>query len=165
MPGTPLSPIEPSKTSLDGEQKRQKVSETAIPDIARYQEQLLRMILHHDDRALRVPSLYVTALGALVTTLFAMNQARLITPNIVALISGASLTLMMDVLLHIGPHGPRASICLAESLTFGFGRLKTNKPWKKRRWPTPTKPSTLLPTMKASPIVPPTAWQRHMFAV
>ncbi|HEV7880251.1 hypothetical protein [Bradyrhizobium sp.] len=32
------------------------------------------MILHPDDRALKVMSLYVTVLGALVTALFALKQ-------------------------------------------------------------------------------------------
>jgi hypothetical protein len=91
MPGTPINPTPspnmPPAVSLD------KVSEISIPDIARYQEQLLKMILHHDDRALRVLSLYVTVLGALVTALFALKQAQIITAYFVIPIAAAASAL------------------------------------------------------------------------
>lgn len=72
-----------------------KVPETAVQDIARYQEQLLKMIIHHDDRALKVLSLYVTVVGALVTAIFALKQSTLLTPYLVILIGGMALTLLV----------------------------------------------------------------------
>jgi hypothetical protein len=71
----------------------EKVPETAIQDIARYQEQLLKMILHHDDRSLRVLSLYVTVLGAFVTAAFALNQAHALNAYTAILMGGAALSL------------------------------------------------------------------------
>jgi hypothetical protein len=79
MPGTPINPTSSPSTPPTDRVSLDKVAEMSIPDIARYQEQLLRMILHHDDRALRVLSLYVTVLGALVTALFALKQAQILT--------------------------------------------------------------------------------------
>jgi hypothetical protein len=70
-----------------------KVPETAIQDIARYQEQLLKMILHHDDRALRVLSLYVTVLGALVTAAFGLHQAHALSAYAGILMGGTALSL------------------------------------------------------------------------
>jgi hypothetical protein len=73
----------------------EKVPEVAIHDIARYQEQLLKIIVHHDDRALRVLSLYVTVLGALVTASFGLYQAHAWSAYVVILIVVASLSLML----------------------------------------------------------------------
>jgi hypothetical protein len=73
----------------------EKVADTAIGDIARYQEQLLKMILHHDDRALRVLTLYVTVLGALVTASFALNQARALNAYAGIAMGGAALSLFV----------------------------------------------------------------------
>lgn len=72
-----------------------KVPETAIQDIARYQEQLLKMILHHDDRALRVLSLYVTVLGALVTSAFALKQAQALSAYATILMGATALSLII----------------------------------------------------------------------
>jgi hypothetical protein len=52
------------------------------------------MILHHDDRALRVLSLYVTVLGALVTVLFALKQAQILTAYFVIPIVAAASALV-----------------------------------------------------------------------
>jgi hypothetical protein len=52
------------------------------------------MILHHDDRALRVLSLYVTVLGALVTVLFALKQAQVLTAYFVIPIVAAASALV-----------------------------------------------------------------------
>jgi hypothetical protein len=94
MPGTPDNPTSsPSIPPTDGG-SLDKVAEISIPDIARYQEQLLRMILHHDDRALRVLSLYVTVLGALVTVLFALKQAQVLTAYFVIPIVAAASALV-----------------------------------------------------------------------
>jgi hypothetical protein len=73
----------------------EKVAETAISDTARYQEQLLKMILHHDDRALRVLTLYVTVLGALVTTAFALNQAHALNSYAGIAMGGAALSVFV----------------------------------------------------------------------
>lgn len=91
MPGTPIT----ANTSLSAVPTTfsDKVSDSAIPDIARYQEQLLIMILHHDDRALKVLSLYVTVLGALVTAILALRQAGILTAYLLIMIVGAALTL------------------------------------------------------------------------
>jgi hypothetical protein len=93
MPGTPINPALSQSIAPADMVSLDKVSEIAIPDIARYQEQLLRMILHHDDRALRVLSLYVTVLGALVTALFALIQAQVLTAYFVIPIVAAALAL------------------------------------------------------------------------
>jgi hypothetical protein len=72
-----------------------KVPEAAIQDLARYQEQLLKMILHHDDRALRVLSLYVTILGALVTAAFGLKQSAALSVYAGIIMCGAALSLLV----------------------------------------------------------------------
>jgi len=101
MPGTPgnVDVVPEGITGEDDNASLQKVSEIAIPDIARYQEQLLRMILHHDDRALRVLSLYVTVIGALVTAFFALRQAQILTSYVVVTMVAAGLSLLIGCVL------------------------------------------------------------------
>jgi hypothetical protein len=69
------------------------VPDAAIQDIARYQEQLLKMLLHHDDRALKVLSLYVTVLAALVTAAFALNQAQALNAYAKIFMGGGAVSL------------------------------------------------------------------------
>ena len=91
MPGTPINPTSSPSAPATDKASLDKAAEISIPDIAKYQEQLLRMILHHDDRALRVLSLYVTVLGALVTALFALKQAQILTAYfIIPIVAAAS---------------------------------------------------------------------------
>jgi hypothetical protein len=90
-----MSDIHPIENSVPETAESPKVPEAAIGDVARYQEQLLRMILHHDDRALRVLSLYLTVLGALVTASLALRQAQMLTAYIVILIACAAVSLLI----------------------------------------------------------------------
>ncbi|SRR6266498_2788471 len=53
-----------------------KLPDVALQDTVRYQEHLFRLMLHHDDRALRVLSIYGAIIGALLTAGFALNQAK-----------------------------------------------------------------------------------------
>jgi hypothetical protein len=89
MPGTQPQPTVTTTPPPD------KVPEAAIQDIARYQEQLLRMIIHHDDRSLRALSLYVTVLGALVTAAFGLNQVRALNAYAGIIMGGAALSLLV----------------------------------------------------------------------
>jgi hypothetical protein len=70
MPGTPHDayPIEKATPPSD------KVAELAMQDVFRYEEQLVKLILFHDDRALRLLSVYVPIIIALVTAAVALNQ-------------------------------------------------------------------------------------------
>lgn len=82
----PVEPVSPDKTC-----------EMAVQDIARYQEQLLKMILHHDDRALRVLSLYVTVIGAFVPAAFALHQAEIFGPYVKITMFFAAVSLFVGI--------------------------------------------------------------------
>jgi hypothetical protein len=81
---TEQQPVAPATTPPD------KVPEAAIQDIARYQEPLLKMILHHDHRSLRILAQYVTIIGALLTAAFALNQAHALNAYAAILMGGAA---------------------------------------------------------------------------
>lgn len=89
MPGTPIdtSPITnvaPLSATSD------EVAKQAIQDTARYEEQLVKLILFHDDRALRVLSVYVPVIVALTTAAVALKQADKLTLYIGCMIGGTA---------------------------------------------------------------------------
>jgi hypothetical protein len=69
MPGTPIA-----TTATVANVQLDKVSEIAIQDVVRYQEQLLKLIFFHDEKGHKVLSVYVTVIAAMVTAAFALNQ-------------------------------------------------------------------------------------------
>lgn len=79
----------------DKAQSIEKVPELALQDVARYQEQLFRLLLHHDDRALRTLSLYLTVIGALATVSLALNQGKLFGPYVAIFLAAAALSLLV----------------------------------------------------------------------
>lgn len=72
MPGTPVdnSPIKNDAPPVGSEE----VAKLAVQDVARYQEQLSKLIFFHDEKGHKVLSIYVTVLAAIVTGAFALNQ-------------------------------------------------------------------------------------------
>jgi hypothetical protein len=70
MPGTPHDAY-PTEIATP---PPEKVAELAVQDVFRYEEQLVKLILFHDDRALRLLSVYVPVIVALVTAAVALNQ-------------------------------------------------------------------------------------------
>lgn len=72
MPGTPIdawrSPEEAPSLTAD------EVAKQAMQDAARHEEQIVKLILFHDDRALRLLAVYVPVVGALITAGIALYQ-------------------------------------------------------------------------------------------
>lgn len=91
MPETPKE----AQIANGGPKPLDRLPDAALGDIARYQEQLLKMLLHHDDRALKVLTLYVTVLGALVTAAFALNQAHALNAYAGIAMGAAALSLIV----------------------------------------------------------------------
>jgi hypothetical protein len=57
----------------------EKVAELAVQDVARHEEQLVKLILFHDDRALRLLAAYVPVIVALVAAAVGLNQSDRLT--------------------------------------------------------------------------------------
>jgi hypothetical protein len=70
MPGTQHDVYPTEKVAPPAE----KVLELAMQDAARHEEQLVKLILFHDDRALRLLAAYVPVIIALVAAAVALNQ-------------------------------------------------------------------------------------------
>ncbi|SNT05476.1 hypothetical protein SAMN05216374_2477 [Tardiphaga sp. OK246] len=89
MPGTPIddSPIG-GTASLCA--TSDEVAKQAIQDAARYEEQLVKLILFHDDRALRVMSVYAPVIVALATAAVALNQTDKLSLYVGCMIGGTS---------------------------------------------------------------------------
>jgi len=58
------------------EKKRKEFSEVAVQDVARYQDRLVELMFHTDDKALRMISIYGTFLGLLATSGFALANLK-----------------------------------------------------------------------------------------
>jgi hypothetical protein len=70
-----------------------KFSEQAFQDIARYQEHLFRLMIHNDDRALRVLSLYIATIGLIITAGFGLYQAKSLGAYPIIFLAGVTLSL------------------------------------------------------------------------
>jgi cytochrome c biogenesis protein CcdA len=89
MPGTP---IDNSEITAPLSATSDEVAKQAIQDTARYEEQLVKLILFHDDRALRVLSVYVPVIIALIATAVALKQTDKLTLYIGCMIAGTALS-------------------------------------------------------------------------
>jgi hypothetical protein len=98
MPGTPIDawplPETPSASS-------DEVAKQALQDAARHEEQLVKLLLVHDDKALRVLSVYVPVIVALTTGAVALNQAGNLTLFVGLMIGGTATTLFFGCVCAI----------------------------------------------------------------
>jgi hypothetical protein len=96
MPGTPhnLWPNAPDPPNATADE----VAKQAIADVARHEEQIVKLILFHDDRALRVLSVYVPVIGVLIAGSIALYQASKMTPFIGLMIGGTGVSLFAGCL-------------------------------------------------------------------
>ena len=69
--------------------------ELALQDTVRYQEHLFRLLIHNDDRALRILSIYGTIIGLLITVAFALNQAKALGPYPIVFMATAAVFLAL----------------------------------------------------------------------
>jgi hypothetical protein len=97
MPGTPIdawpiSDVAALSASAD------EVAKQAIQDVARHEEQVVKLILFHDDRALRVLSVYVPVVGALITAAIALYQAGKLTLFVGLMMGGTATSLLVGCL-------------------------------------------------------------------
>jgi hypothetical protein len=90
MPGTPID-TSPIATVAPLSASSDEVAKQAIQDAARYEEQLVKLILFHDDRALRVLSVYVPVIVALTTAAVALNQVDKLTLYAGCMIGGTAI--------------------------------------------------------------------------
>jgi hypothetical protein len=86
---------EPEEAPEDNVAETSQVASLALQDVGRYQEQLFRLIIHNDDRALRVLSLYGTLIGAIVTAGFALRQAQVLGPYVFVFLTAVGVTLLI----------------------------------------------------------------------
>jgi hypothetical protein len=95
MPGTPVDawPIDFTLSATVDE-----VAKQAIQDVARHEEQVVKLILFHDDRALRVLSVYVPVIGALIAGTIALHQTDKLTFLIGLMIGGTAGSLLAGCL-------------------------------------------------------------------
>lgn len=98
MPGTPHDAW-PSTDALNA--TADEVAKQAIQDAARHEEQLVKLALFSDDRALRVLAVYVPVLVALATAAIALQQSGKLTLYVGLMIGGATLSLFVGCLLAI----------------------------------------------------------------
>jgi hypothetical protein len=101
MPGTPTNASPAEKIAPDTPLP-DKVSEASIPDTARYQEQLIKLILFHDERALKLLSLYVPVMVAIATAAVALNQNGKLTLYIELFLGFTDITLFVGCLWAYG---------------------------------------------------------------
>lgn len=97
MPGTPID------TSLASEETAvnptsDEVAKQAIQDAARHEEQIVRLILFHDDRALRLLAVYLPVVGALITAAIALYQAGKLTLFVGLMMGGVAGSLLVGCL-------------------------------------------------------------------
>lgn len=97
MPGTPIDawPIA-AVTGLSA--SSDEVAKQAIQDVARHEEQVVKLILFHDDRALRVLSVYVPLIAALTTAAIALYQAEKLTLFLGLMMGGTAISLLVGCL-------------------------------------------------------------------
>jgi hypothetical protein len=89
MPGTPVDAWPISEVI-----EMDEVAKQAIQDLARHEEQLVKLILFHDDRALRVLSLYVPIILALTAAAIATYQANKLTLLVGCMIGGTTASFL-----------------------------------------------------------------------
>ncbi|MEY9885629.1 hypothetical protein ABIA43_007163 [Bradyrhizobium sp. USDA 328] len=92
MPGTPNNQwpqVEGITATAD------EVAKQAIQDVARHEEQLVKLIFFHDDRALRVLAVYVPILGVLIAGTIALYQASKLTLFLTLMIGGTGAGLLV----------------------------------------------------------------------
>jgi hypothetical protein len=94
MPGTPIDAWPISGTAALSASS-DEVAKQAIQDVARHEEQVVKLILFHDDRALRVLSVYVPVIGALITAVIALHQAEKLTLFVGLMMGGTATSLLV----------------------------------------------------------------------
>ncbi|MFB6451849.1 hypothetical protein [Bradyrhizobium tunisiense] len=95
MPGTPDNQwpqFEGMSATAD------EVAKQAIQDVARHEEQLVKLIFFHDDRALRVIAVYGPLLGVLMAGTIALYQAGKLTLFLGLMIGGTGVSFMVGFL-------------------------------------------------------------------
>jgi hypothetical protein len=97
MPGTqidawPIPEDVPTNTTSD------EVAKQAIQDVARHEEQMVKLILFHDDRALRVLSVFVPVIGVLIAGSIALYQGSKLAPLLGFMIGGTASTFFVGCL-------------------------------------------------------------------
>lgn len=65
----------------------------AIEDVTRYQECLLGLLRHNDDKGLRLLGIYLAAIAAIVTAGFALMSISLLTPALAGFLVGTAASL------------------------------------------------------------------------
>ena len=99
MPGTPndvwLLPQQPGVTADELSPTADEVAKQAIQDVARHEEQIVKLILFHDDRALRILSVYVPVIGVLMAGTIALYQAAKLTVYLGVMIGGTAASLLV----------------------------------------------------------------------
>lgn len=93
MPGTP---VDDQSITMDAPGVvSEEVAKLAIQDVARYQEQLSKLIFFHDEKGHKVLSVYVTVLAAIVTGAFALNQINKLNLYAQLFLGGAAASLLL----------------------------------------------------------------------
>lgn len=94
MPGTPIddSAIE-SDAPLNA--SSEEVAKLAIQDVARYQDQLSKLIFFHDEKGHKILTIYVSVLAAIVTATFALNQINKLGAYAQLFLGGSAASLLV----------------------------------------------------------------------
>lgn len=66
----------------------------AIKDVTTFQECLLGLMHHNDDKAIRILGIYLATIGAVVTAGFALNAAKLLSPALTGFLIGGGIALL-----------------------------------------------------------------------